>query len=71
MRARHELRNTYGFNNMFFFFSRRQSEHFDMTVMGRHAILNIKGATMADGGHWKLRLENKFGADEAVIKVGF
>ena len=24
---------------------------------------------MADSGPWKLRLENKFGADEAVIKV--
>ena len=40
-----------------------------MVVVGRHAVLSIKGATMADGGHWKLRLENKFGYDEAVIKV--
>ena len=25
---------------------------------------------MADSGPWKLRLENKFGSDEAVIEVG-
>ena len=46
-----------------------QSAHFDIVVAGRHAILAIKGATMADSGPWKLRLENKFGSDEAVIEV--
>jgi len=46
-----------------------KSEHLDFVVSGRHAILAIKGATMADSGPWKLRLENKFGADEAVIKI--
>jgi len=46
-----------------------QSPHLDMVVMARHAILSIKGATMADGGPLKLRLENQFGADEAVIQI--
>ena len=46
-----------------------QSQHIDFVVQGRHAILAIKGATMADSGPWKLRLENKFGSDEAVVKV--
>jgi len=46
-----------------------KNAHFDIVVAGRHAILAIKGATMADSGPWKLRLENKFGSDEAVIEI--